>query len=413
MKNFTLSTFVLVLILSTGSKSNAQEYTFDDFVGTWHGTISSTTFSGYNDPITMTIEPDGFYTESSGHLMPTIYPNSQECEFDAPTNRFHWWYLDIVYSGQYFYQHFFYEIVYFANDTLEMHYNFWDDPEPWPEAGTIFIVKENLTPAPASLGFELYGNNVALSWDAPAGGNGIFDPDGYNVYYKQGEGAFELIDYVTETSFAHEDVTAAGWHSYHVTAVYNQDESGPSNEVSVEFTTPPPTSLEGILQDNTAVLSWVEPSAGNAAMAGLIGFNVYHKMEGGTFEFLEFVQYASYYHYDILPGIHTYHVTALYDGGESDPSNEVMVELIVSGIENRLSDELIVYPNPASEMINVRSAVPIESLRIYNHSGQLQGITRPGSTDGLLNITHLDPGLYIIRIETRDGKTIARRIFVQ
>ena len=104
--------------------------------------------------------------------MPTIYPNTQQCEFDAPTNRFHWWYLDIVYAGQYFYQHFFYEVVYFNNDTLEMHYNFWDDPDPHPSVGTIFIVRENLTPPPANLEADPLGNNIVLFWDEPSNGGG-------------------------------------------------------------------------------------------------------------------------------------------------------------------------------------------------------------------------------------------------
>jgi len=142
-KTFTL--FLLILLTSLSQINHAQEYLFEDFIGTWHGYISSESFGGYDDPMTMHIEPDGFYTETSGHLMPTIYPNTQQCEFEAGTNRFHWWYLKTVYAGQYFYQHFFYEVVYFNNDTLEMHYNFWDDPQPYPQVGTIFLVKETVT----------------------------------------------------------------------------------------------------------------------------------------------------------------------------------------------------------------------------------------------------------------------------
>jgi hypothetical protein len=133
-------TFIFMLFIS--GQTFSQDYTFEDFIGTWHGYISSESFGGYYDPMTMVIEPDGFYTETSGHLMPTIYPNTQESEFEAETTRYHWWYLKTVYAGQYFYQHFFYEVVYFQNDTLEMHYNFWDDPEPHPQAGTIFLVRE-------------------------------------------------------------------------------------------------------------------------------------------------------------------------------------------------------------------------------------------------------------------------------
>ncbi|MEJ2595053.1 MAG: hypothetical protein P8100_07990 [bacterium] len=136
------TSFILLLAILISPQINAQDYSFEDFVGTWNGTISSQSFEPYEDPITMIIEPDGFYTETSGHLMPTIYPNTQECDFDEESNRMHWWYLNLVYAGQYFYQHFFYEVVYFQNDTLEMHYNFWDDPEPHPEVGTLILVRQ-------------------------------------------------------------------------------------------------------------------------------------------------------------------------------------------------------------------------------------------------------------------------------
>ena len=138
----TFTSFILLVATLISSQLSAQDYTFEDFVGTWNGTISSQSFEPFEDPITMIIEADGYYTETSGHLMPTIYPNTQECNFDEESNRMHWWYLNLVYAGQYFYQHFFYEVVYFQNDTLEMHYNFWDDPEPYPETGTIFLVRQ-------------------------------------------------------------------------------------------------------------------------------------------------------------------------------------------------------------------------------------------------------------------------------
>lgn len=136
---FILTVFSITML---GKTLFAQEYSFNDFIGTWHGTISSESFTPYNDPMTMIIEEDGFYTETSGHLMPTIYPNTQLCDYDEETNRMHWSYLYVVYAGQYHYQHFYYDVVNFSNDTLEMHYNFWDDPIPHPQVGTIFLVKE-------------------------------------------------------------------------------------------------------------------------------------------------------------------------------------------------------------------------------------------------------------------------------
>lgn len=119
----------------------AQEYSFEDFVGTWNGTIVSET-QGYNINTTIVIEADGSYTESSGTLMPTLYPNTQWCEYDLATNRFSFNWLGTVWGGISFYDYTFYEVVTFENGTLEMHYNYWDDPEPHPQVQTISLLKE-------------------------------------------------------------------------------------------------------------------------------------------------------------------------------------------------------------------------------------------------------------------------------
>ena len=112
MKKIALFNLLTVFLVFTASISKGQNYSFGDFVGTWHGTISSTSSGGYNDPMTMTIESNGFYTETSGHLMPSLYPDTQECEYEASSNRMHWWYLGTVWGGQYFYDHFYYEILF-------------------------------------------------------------------------------------------------------------------------------------------------------------------------------------------------------------------------------------------------------------------------------------------------------------
>ncbi|HPF33097.1 MAG TPA: hypothetical protein PK907_08800, partial [Candidatus Sabulitectum sp.] len=52
------------------------------------------------------------------------------------------WYLQTVYSGMYFYQHFYYEVVEYDGTYLEMHYNFWDDPEPLPQVQTISLTRQ-------------------------------------------------------------------------------------------------------------------------------------------------------------------------------------------------------------------------------------------------------------------------------
>lgn len=297
----------------------AQEYTFEDFIGTWHGYISSESFGGYNDPMTMTIFENGFYTETSGHLMPTIYPNTQQCEYEAGTNRMHWWYLKTVYAGQYFYQHFFYDVVYFNNDTLEMHYNYWDDPEPHPQVGTIFLVRENLIPPPLNLVAEIIEGNMMLEWNVPDVPPGS-DLLGYNIYYKFNDEMFDVIDFIEETSYTHTG--------------------------------------------------------------------------------------------DFQPGIHSYYLTALYDLGESDPSGEVEIEVLITSVADLINEKINIYPNPASEVVNIHSNIDVNSIWIYNSAGQVVKKQENSFKFQQVFINDIQQGLYFFIINTNAG-SVSKKILIQ
>lgn len=409
----TILATTLILAMNSAT-SFSQGLTFDDFIGTWNGTISSQSFGGYNDPITMTIEANGFYTETSGHLMPTLYPNTQQCEYQASTNRMHWWYLGTVWGGQYFYDHHYYEVVYFQNDTLEMHYNFWDDPEPHPEVGTIFMVKETLTPPPSSLSSTILDNNVLLAWEEPSnGGNPMAQLQGYNLYSRYESGSFEFLDYTEQVVYLIEDGSTAGMHTFYVTAVYDEGESNPSNQVSVLFTTPEPTSLQGEAVGNSVDLSWTEPSAGSAARATLTGYNVFHKFEDGPFEMIDFVGTTAYTHENLSDyGTHTYYITAVYDGGESLPSNEVNVDLVISGISDVFSIRTEIYPNPVSDVLYIRSEYIIETVKMYDQAGNILSEKPVSDKEHQVNVSDLSPGMYLIRMETEQA-IISKRFLVK
>lgn len=304
--------FTVIIISLIVSSNVTGQYDFQDFIGEWKGYISSSSFGGYNDQMTMIINTGGSYTESSGRMMPTIYSNTQKCEYEASTNRFHWWYLKSVYSGMKTYQDFFYDVVYFKNDTLIMHYNYWDDPEPKPEVGTIFLVKDKLIPAPKGLEANLLGNHITLKWNAPSTeGETMGDILGYNVYHKPIIGRFSLLSNVQNTSFTHENVTNAR-HSYYVTTVYESGESGPSNQVEIDAST--------------------------------------------------------------------------------------------SDINDLNNEGIRLFPNPATQSINIECNTNIQAIRVYSSTGQLQMIFN--LYDGAstkLNIEDLNPGLYTVQIESRSG----------
>ena len=287
---------VLILLFPLISFSSySQDYTFEDFVGTWHGTINSSCTWSNNYPMTMVIHSDGFYTETSGCLMPTTYPNTQQCDYEASTNRFHWWYLYIVYAGQQTYQHHYYTVVHFQNDTLIMHYNFWNDPEPHPQIGTIFLVRENSTPPPTNLLPNFINNEVQLTWEAPEnGGNPIPELQGYNVYESYASGDYELLAFTADNFYLIEDTTFAGLYAYYATAVYDEGESLPSDELYIIYTTPEPENLQGNPQANSITLEWVEPDPESSPMATLLGYNIYHQYENGSFGFVDFTESGNY-----------------------------------------------------------------------------------------------------------------------
>ena len=230
---------------------------------------------------------------------------------------------------------------------------------------------------------------------------------------KFAEGSFELIANTEEEMYVLEDGNAAGLHTYYVTAIYEEGESNPSNQVEITFTTPAPTSLVGEVNGNSVELSWTEPNGGLNPMADLMGYNIYHKEEGGSFEMLDFVEMPEFMHEDITTyGTHSYYVIAVFEGGESNPSNIVDVQLVISGIEEELSNTTAVYPNPASDLVNIQSEYEMKSVKIFNQSGQVLKVQQLNSKNQQINITDIPAGLYVFVINTEQG-TISKRIFIQ
>jgi hypothetical protein len=134
-------TILAALLLSFSFISQAQSYSSADFVGEWHGEI----FNRYDGTrqTSIMLYSNGDYTESSGNLMPTIYPNTQKWEYEASTNRLHFWWLQTVYAGHKTYSHTYYELIRFDQDSVILHYNFWDDPVAHPEVGKLELRNKN------------------------------------------------------------------------------------------------------------------------------------------------------------------------------------------------------------------------------------------------------------------------------
>jgi len=92
----------------------------------------------------------------------------------------------------------------------------------------------------------------------------------------------------------------------------------------------PPTDLEAEVNENDVLLTWLAPSDNSAN--DLIGYKVYRDSE-----FVEEVTSTEYQDENLISATYTYFVTALYDYGESDPSNIVEATILPSASDPQVS----------------------------------------------------------------------------
>ncbi|MDR9488120.1 T9SS type A sorting domain-containing protein [Salibacter sp.] len=63
--------------------------------------------------------------------------------------------------------------------------------------------------------------------------------------------------------------------------------------------------------------------------------------------------------------------------------------------------EITLYPNPATDHININSNEPIETISIYNSKGALVKESSNLKHTGFLDISNLSAGIYVTKIKTK------------
>lgn len=79
------------------------------------------------------------------------------------------------------------------------------------------------------------------------------------------------------------------------------------------------------------------------------------------------------------------------------------------GINETLEKRVIVYPNPANNILNIVS--PNSTISIYNTIGQLVFETKSEEGTTTINISSFDSGSYIVKI-TNEGETVSKTLIV-
>jgi ABC-type branched-subunit amino acid transport system substrate-binding protein len=81
----------------------------------------------------------------------------------------------------------------------------------------------------------------------------------------------------------------------------------------------------------------------------------------------------------------------------------------VAGDLQKTNPEVVVFPNPASDMLNIQSAKKIRSVRILNLAGQT--VKEFYSEDAQISIQNLREGMYIVVATFNDNTTGKARFF--
>jgi para-nitrobenzyl esterase len=95
----------------------------------------------------------------------------------------------------------------------------------------------------------------------------------------------------------------------------------------------------------------------------------------------------------------------------SDPSPAA--NTFTTGLNSLANDEtLLIFPNPASESLSITSEKNIESITITDRTGKLIKTISDSGKDLNLDITYLEPGMYLLKIKY-SGSFSCRKLFVR
>ncbi|MCB0807322.1 MAG: T9SS type A sorting domain-containing protein, partial [Bacteroidales bacterium] len=281
-------------------------------------------------------------------------------------------------------------------DMLPGIYNaeiqFTSTPDVGSPVVDVTLTIEGLIP-PVNMEMDWECTDVMITWEMPTGG----DPDSWNIYR---DGAVIGTATPPNMEYMDEMVDPETDYEYHITAVYDGDESSGTAPETMNVPMPEDMEPTDAAAEHTGGLNvqitWMAPEACVAPDE----YEVFRDGSSvGTTTDLEFN--------DVVPtgGVYQYHVVAKYYFGDSDNSNFAFV---LVGIEENLADMFEIYPNPASSFVNVKADFTIESYELLNNAGQVIMAERADATSFRVNVAQYENGIYYIKLYTEQGVTLRK-----
>ena len=121
-------------------------------------------------------------------------------------------------------------------------------------------------------------------------------------------------------------------------------------------------------------------------------------------------QTNSYTDTDVESNIqYAYAVKTVCSGGESEFSNTVNG---MTGIGNYGDNEVRIYPNPASNVLNIEGD-NLKEATLYSAIGTLVRKVTLSNTVNSVNVGGLSKGIFFVKITTADGNVITRKVVIE
>ncbi|PKP45387.1 MAG: hypothetical protein CVT94_18195 [Bacteroidetes bacterium HGW-Bacteroidetes-11] len=109
---------------------------------------------------------------------------------------------------------------------------------------------------------------------------------------------------------------------------------------------------------------------------------------------------------------YTYFVTARYQDCEAR-SDTVLIQYGAVSVSQVPEPEINLYPNPANDILRVEFSVDVVKISVINYLGKTvfkQHLN--GDKKVFIDTSNFDAGVYLVKLQTREGKTITRKMVV-
>jgi hypothetical protein len=168
----------------------------------------------------------------------------------------------------------------------------------------------------------------------------------------------------------------------------------------------------------TNQMTYTDPAFVSASDSSVVtGYNVYRTAATGVAPYtklnssvLTATTYVDTYPSSLVSGIFKYFVTVVYKNSADnqilcEPSTDtITVTFPAVGMNELTNGQIMIYPNPATEVVNIRSNYTITGIDVMNFVGQTVGtLSNVDAKTAKLNVVTYTPGVYFVKVSTTEG----------